>query len=122
MGYAQYSRFVRCRAANISPWARQMNFALDGSRRGLVAGQRIRFLCSETMPATSFAEQRISGPAGGVLATSGLSICESASECDSVAAIIDGLSGPGAIVLSELMGLATRWVSYPKFLTGKAAA
>ncbi|CAE8727136.1 unnamed protein product [Polarella glacialis] len=117
MGYASYARYARCRSANLSSWARQMNWAMDGSRRGLAGASMARMVCSETLPSMSFAEQRMSGSAGGSV-ISEMSACELSSKCNSIASIIDGLSGPGAIQLSELLGLATRWVSYPTFEKG----
>eukprot|EP00930_Biecheleria_cincta_P019438 TRINITY_DN14835_c0_g1_i1.p1 TRINITY_DN14835_c0_g1~~TRINITY_DN14835_c0_g1_i1.p1 ORF type:complete len:118 (+),score=18.61 TRINITY_DN14835_c0_g1_i1:107-460(+) len=111
MGYGSFSRFARCRAANVSLWARQMNFALDGSRRGLAAAPMgLRLMCAETVPALSFAEQRIASMAGAALVAES-SVCELASECDSLALLLSGLSSSHAVVLSELMGMTTRWAN-----------
>jgi len=112
MGFACYARFARCRSAHLSTWARQVNATAFGhNQRSLVALSAVRALCAEIRPSMSFPEQR----EGSGDAVAQLCAGEAVSDGDSLAELIDQLSGPGAILLTDVLGISIRCLSIPAF-------
>mmetsp|Transcript_118083 Transcript_118083/g.220739 ORF Transcript_118083/g.220739 Transcript_118083/m.220739 type:complete len:122 (-) Transcript_118083:141-506(-) len=110
MGFACYARFARCRAANLSTWARQVNLNLDGARRGLAVTSLTRQACAEYRPAAAFPEQQQLPMTAGPLGTADM-LAEATGESDALAALIDCLltMSPSELALLNLQKISGCW-------------
>ena len=66
MGFACYARFARCRNAQLSPFARQVNASMDAGRKGLAALSTLRVCAAECRPPAGFAEQPVVSAVAGL--------------------------------------------------------
>eukprot|EP00443_Scrippsiella_acuminata_P047941 CAMPEP_0115210456 /NCGR_PEP_ID=MMETSP0270-20121206/22258_1 /TAXON_ID=71861 /ORGANISM="Scrippsiella trochoidea, Strain CCMP3099" /LENGTH=122 /DNA_ID=CAMNT_0002624115 /DNA_START=124 /DNA_END=492 /DNA_ORIENTATION=- len=108
MTFACYARWARCRAAHLSPWARQMNMAaFDGPRRGLAAVPALKVACAEVRPALAFPEQTL--VQGCVSAM--LGAAEESIDGDSLEQLLDlARSSPSSFfLLSEVIGMSASY-------------
>mmetsp|Transcript_144802 Transcript_144802/g.464100 ORF Transcript_144802/g.464100 Transcript_144802/m.464100 type:complete len:121 (-) Transcript_144802:111-473(-) len=113
MGFVHHARWARCRAANVSPWARQMNLILGG-HRGLAAASALRAACAEVRPALSFPEQ--SPLSGGSAGLGGGDVSELGSDEGSLEMILDqilvGTASNPADCFFDLLDLQSGcWIS-----------
>jgi len=112
MGFTCYARWARCRAAHVSPWARQVNLHLDGRRTASAAASAVLHLCAESRPAATFPEQQTAR------AGRALSLCTSdvaADDTDALAALIEGIASVGLVeeILADLHSQSIRWTVGP---------
>merc|ERR1712007_304639 len=97
--------FARCRAANVSLWARQMNMRLDGCRVLAAVNIPARSVSAECLPPSMFPEQKVSITEG----SSSVDASQSSVKGDAVTELIESL-------LMEGTGTAVSTTT-PMFLT-----
>eukprot|EP00931_Biecheleriopsis_adriatica_P004903 TRINITY_DN106497_c0_g1_i1.p1 TRINITY_DN106497_c0_g1~~TRINITY_DN106497_c0_g1_i1.p1 ORF type:complete len:144 (+),score=24.49 TRINITY_DN106497_c0_g1_i1:46-432(+) len=99
------ARWARCRNAQISAFARQVNLGLQG-HRGLASCPPLTRICAELRPAQGFVEQRTKTPSTTERLTSGeaLDDVDGIASQQLVAAILEGIAAAGTTgcSLSEL--------------------
>merc|ERR1712007_161409 len=105
MSFARCARLARCRAANVSLWARQMNMRLDGCRILATVNIPARRVSAECLPPCMFPEQKVSITEG----SSSVDASQSSVKGDAVAELIESL-------LMEGTGTAVS-ITTPMFLT-----
>eukprot|EP00931_Biecheleriopsis_adriatica_P106351 TRINITY_DN80813_c0_g1_i1.p2 TRINITY_DN80813_c0_g1~~TRINITY_DN80813_c0_g1_i1.p2 ORF type:complete len:134 (+),score=24.77 TRINITY_DN80813_c0_g1_i1:86-487(+) len=103
------ARWARCRNAQLSAFARQVNLGLQG-HRGLASCPPLSRVCAELCPSQGFVEQRAKTPGspGNVVSGEGPDDVDGAASRQVIAELLDGiaaLQSHGASTQSEIFDI-----------------